>query len=180
MKVNSIIKMSQANGPGKRGVVWVQGCNRHCDGCFNQDAQPFNGNKELSSAGILNEFDLKTIEGITVSGGEPFEQADELKQLLKAAKQRNLNTMAYSGYTYKELYAAHKDVLEFCDYLVDGPYEKEKPSKCRWAGSGNQRFLKLKDGKIVKDLTECEEYSQTAEITIDKTGNLIITGFINE
>lgn len=180
MIINSIIKVSQANGPGKRGVVWVQGCNRHCDGCFNLQAQTQNGGKEMNFTDIMNEFDLQEIEGITVSGGEPFEQAEELRLLLKAARQQKLNTMAYSGYTYKELYAAHKDVLEFCDYLVDGPYEKEKPSKCRWAGSGNQRFLKLKDGKIVKDLTECEEYSQTAEITIDKTGNLIITGFIND
>lgn len=180
MRINSILKVSEANGPGKRGVVWVQGCSRHCEGCFNVETQSFSGGTEMDCESILNQFDLNTIQGLTVSGGEPFEQAEELKQLLKAAKQKNLNTLVYSGYKFDELSCNYSDVLLFCDYLIDGPYQKGNQSKCRWAGSGNQRFLELKGGQILNDLTECEEYSQTAEITIDETGNMIITGFLSE
>ncbi len=174
------MKVSEANGPGKRGVVWVQGCRRNCEGCFNKSAQPYEGGKIMNVSSILKHFSVEEINGITVSGGEPFDQADDLKELLIMAKSLNLNTLVYSGYSYKELYECKKDVLCYCDYLIDGPYIKDNPSKCRWAGSGNQKFLELKNGEIINELTECGEYSQTAEIIIDETGNIVITGFIDE
>ena len=178
MKINSILKFSEANGPGKRGVIWVQGCGRKCDGCFNPKTQNYSGGTEMQVSSIIKEFNLAQINGITVSGGEPFDQADELKKLLILAKKNNLNTLVYSGYTYKELSLCNRDVLRFCDYLIDGPYKKDIPSKCRWAGSGNQRFLELANGEIKNDLTECDEYSKTAEITIDEAGNVTVTGFL--
>ena len=180
MRINSIVKESEANGPGKRGVVWVQGCSRHCEGCFNLETQSHSGGKEMDIQTILAEFDLDKIEGLTVSGGEPFEQPEELKELLKAAKQKNLNTLVYTGYKYNKILCNHRDILLLCNYLIDGEYDKNIPSKCRWAGSGNQRFLQLENAEIVQDLTECEQYSQTAEITIDDSGNVTVTGFINE
>lgn len=178
MRINSILKVSEANGPGKRGVVWVQGCGRKCEGCFNPKTQSYSGGKEMQVSSILRGFNLEEISGITVSGGEPFDQAEELKELLELAKKNNLNTLVYSGYTYKELSLSKRDVLNYCDYLIDGPYKKDIPSKCRWAGSGNQRFLELEKGEIKKDLTESDEYSKTAEIIIDETGNITVTGFL--
>ncbi len=180
MRINSILKESEANGPGKRGVVWVQGCSRHCEGCFNPETQSYSSGIEMDCESIMAEFDLNKIQGLTVSGGEPFEQPEELEKLLKAAKEKNLNTLVYTGYKYNEILFNHRDILLLCNYMIDGAYEKDIPSKCRWAGSGNQRFLQLKNGEIEKDLTECEQYSQTAEITIDETGNIIVTGFIDE
>lgn len=178
MRINSILRVSQANGPGTRCVVWVQGCSKNCEGCFNKQAKESSLGKEMQVSSILKEFNLEEIDGITISGGEPFEQAEELKELLKIAKEKNLNTLVYSGLTYQELNAKYKDVLAYCDYLIDGPFIKNIPSRCKWAGSGNQRFLELKEGKIVKDLTDCEEFSRTAEIIIDKTGKVTVTGFI--
>lgn len=180
MIVNSILKISEANGPGRRGVVWVQGCKRNCEGCFNKETQPYKGGKKMQVSSIIKKFNIEEIDGITVSGGEPFDQKDELKALLKLVKESGLNTLVYSGYTYEELYVFAEDVLQYCDYLIDGPYMKDISSKCRWAGSGNQRFLELENGKIKNNLTESEKFSQTAEITIDDTGNVIITGFIDE
>ena len=177
MKINSILKLSEANGPGKRGVVWVQGCGRNCKGCFNPKAQSYSGGIEMQVSSIIKEFNLEQIEGITVRGGEPFDQPEELKKLLELAKKNNLNTLVYSGYTYEELCKKNRDVLCFCNYLIDGPYKKDIPSKCKWAGSGNQRFLELENGEIKSDLTDCEEYSKTAEIIIDEQGNITVTGF---
>lgn len=180
MKINSILDVSEANGPGKRGVVWVQGCSRNCEGCFNKGTQEEYSGIEMNPASILKIMNLRKIEGITVSGGEPFAQSSELKKLLIMAKSIGLNTLVYSGYTYNELSKNSMDVLRLCDYLIDGPYMKDIPSKCRWAGSGNQRFLELSDGLIKNDLTENEQYSQTAEILINDKGDITITGFINE
>ncbi|MCQ2584702.1 MAG: radical SAM protein [Treponema sp.] len=180
MRINSILEFSEANGPGKRGVVWVQGCSRQCEGCFNPQTQDFEGGVEKNPESVLQQFDLSKIQGLTVSGGEPFSQKEELLSLLKQAKSKGLNTLVYSGFTYEELFDFASDALEYCDYLIDGPYKKNIPSKCRWAGSGNQRFLELKNGKIVNDLTESDAFSQTAEIIIEENGNVVITGFIKE
>lgn len=178
MRINTILKESISNGPGKRGVVWVQGCDKACKGCFNQEAQSYCGGYEMSPEEILKEFDLNKIEGLTVSGGEPFDQREELKKLLTLAEEKQLNTLVYSGYVYEQLLSNNFEVLRHCNYIIDGPYMKDKPSKCRWAGSGNQRFLQLKDGHIEKNLTESEDYSQTAEIFIEESGNITITGFL--
>lgn len=180
MKINSILKVSEANGPGKRGVVWVQGCLQRCEGCFNPEAQDFCGGKDLSVKEIIKEFSINEIEGITVSGGEPFEQAEELLLLLQNTKALGLNTLVYSGYTFDYLYKEKKDVLYFCDFLIDGPFKQNIPSNCKWAGSGNQHFYKLENGMIKEDLTNAEEYSKTAEIIIDATGNILITGFLEK
>lgn len=178
MRVNSILPESKVNGPGNRAVVWVQGCNMNCEGCFNSTACSHNGGMELSIEQIFKQINSSVITGITVSGGEPFDQSLELEKLLKLAKANRLNTLVYSGYLYEKLYIEHNSTLMLCDYLIDGPYMKEIPSKCKWAGSGNQRFLELCNGQIVNNLTEKEEYSQNAEIVIDKTGNITVTGFI--
>lgn len=180
MRINSILKKSEANGPGKRGVIWVQGCRRNCEGCFNKETQPYEGGKKMKVSSIIKQFELNDLDGITISGGEPFDQAEDLKNLLTEFKKKEINTLVYTGYTYEQLQLNYSDILCLCDYLIDGPYIKTMPSKCRWAGSGNQRFLKLENGKIKKDLTDCEEYSQTAEIIIDESGNITITGFIEE
>ena len=178
MRINSILRESKVNGPGKRGVVWVQGCSQHCKGCFNQAACTQDEGIELSPLQIISQFDYEQIEGLTVSGGEPFDQSRELKELLTLAKERGLNTLVYSGYLYEKLLAEHKDVLELCDYLIDGPFMQDIPSECKWAGSGNQRFLQLQAGFIVNNLTDREDYSQNAEIIIEESGNITITGFI--
>ena len=62
MRINSILKESEANGPGKRGVVWVQGCSRHCKGCFNPETQSYSGGIEMDCESIMAEFDLIIIK----------------------------------------------------------------------------------------------------------------------
>lgn len=178
MRINSIVRESKVNGPGNRGVIWVQGCSQHCKGCFNQAACVQDEGLELTPLQIISQFDYEQIEGLTVSGGEPFDQSEELKELLILAKERDLNTLVYSGYLYEKLLAEHKDLLELCDYIIDGPYMKDIPSICKYAGSGNQRFLQLISGFAVNDLTKSENYSQDAEIIIEESGNITITGFI--
>lgn len=178
MLINSILPESKVNGLGNRAVVWVQGCSMNCEGCFNNSAHSYTGGTELTAEQIFMQLDCSVITGITVSGGEPFEQSFELEKLLKLAKANKLNTLVYTGYSFEKLCIEHNSTLKLCDYLIDGPYMKNIPSKCKWAGSGNQRFLKLVDGQIVNNLTENEEYSRSAEIMIDAAGKITVTGFI--
>jgi anaerobic ribonucleoside-triphosphate reductase activating protein len=176
VRIHRILACSKANGPGSRFVVWVQGCNRHCSGCFNPDAQPSGGGSEMDITTILSGIDPECVSGLTVSGGEPFEQPEALKDLLQAARNRGLNTLVYTGYTWEELWARREPALQFCDYLIDGPYEQGNPPRCGWSGSGNQRFLVLCDGVITEDRTERESCAETGEIYISEDGTVISTG----
>jgi anaerobic ribonucleoside-triphosphate reductase activating protein len=179
MKIHSILDCSCSNGPGSRFVVWVQGCSRHCEGCFNPGTQPFTGGTEMSCSRILAGVDKKKVTGLTVSGGEPFEQDEELAVLLCSAKEMGLSTLAYTGFTWEELTKKKSEALKFCDYLIDGAFEKDNPSLCRWAGSGNQRFLMLHDGRIAADMTCSDTFCETGEIIIEENGTVVTTGFLN-
>ncbi len=129
---------------------------------------------ELVRLALRQQYD-----GISVSGGEPFYQDDELSQLLDECRWYGLNTLVYTGYTYEELAAAGKRALRHCDYLIDGEYRREIPSRCRWAGSGNQRFLRLQDGKLIADLTALQDNSTDSEIFIGTDGTITLTGFMD-
>ena len=88
------------------------------------------------------------LDGITLTGGEPFEQPDACRILADAAHARGLNVWAYSGYTFEQLCAVpeKRRLLEACDVLVDGPFLLEERSlELRFRGSKNQRVLKVSE-----------------------------------
>lgn len=187
MLIHDIVRSSAANGPGNRFVVWVQGCSRRCRGCFNPAAQPFPGaGCDITISQIMSSVP-DAVEGITVSGGEPFEQPEELLHLVRAAGSHNLSVLIYTGYTYEELTNGFSgttqdvihDVLEHTDYLIDGPYVREIPSQNKWAGSGNQRFLLLSGGAVVADLAEKPDNWVIGELTINKQGMVTATGIVD-
>jgi len=187
MLIHDVLRSSTANGPGDRFVVWVQGCSRRCPGCFNPVAQPFPGTGyDITIPQIMNGIP-DAVEGITISGGEPFEQPEELLRLVRAARDRKLSVLIYTGYTYEELMNSFSgmkrelmhDVLKHTDYLIDGPYVRENPSRNKWAGSGNQRFLLLSEGIVVADLTEKPDNWIIGELIINKKGTVTTTGILD-
>ena len=180
--VHDIIPVSRVNGPGERFVIWTRGCRRRCPGCFNRATHARGASSggdffpaRLSVREILSRVPAGKVMGITVSGGEPFEQARELRRLLAAARQAGLHTLVYSGYTYEELRKKYYACLLCIDILIDGPYSRDIPQTSPWAGSGNQRILCLGEGKvIVWDTVFCG--SPRGEVFIDKTGGIRVTG----
>jgi anaerobic ribonucleoside-triphosphate reductase activating protein len=200
MLIHAIVPVSRANGPGERFVLWVQGCRRGCRGCFNpaaharepavtqkwkkppRAAPPQKSVNEIifpawmSAGEIISYIPRGRVSGITVSGGEPFEQPEELGRLLAAARLMGLHTLVYSGYTYEELRRAGKTLLRKIDILIDGPYMREVPQTEAWAGSGNQRVLSLRNGEIIVRDSSLQERAALAEIHIDKKGCLTATG----
>lgn len=177
INIHSVIPLSRINGPGNRMVVFFQGCDRMCHGCFNPNTHPFNTVKLLSPDDIFKLYLTRDIEGITISGGEPFLQPEGLYALLKMARETyGLHTVVYTGFTYKELKerSACLSCLEFIDVLIDGRYEESKKERTLLArGSTNQRLHFFSSRYNRKDF-----YMQgKVEVIIGRDGTVTKTGF---
>ncbi len=133
-------------GPGTRGILWVRGCQRRCRGCIAEpilDAPTDAGTPVSQLAQRILAW--PGIDGVTFSGGEPFEQAEALATLCEMLRrQRDLSLMSYSGFTLTELHS-HPDswvqrLLGELDILVDGPFVQGRQGDFLWRGSSNQRI----------------------------------------
>ena len=103
---------SIVDGPGFRYVVFVQGCPHHCPGCHNPQSHPFEGGTPRTAAELFAEFSQNPLlSGITLSGGEPFCQAEALCELASLVKQAGKTVVAYSGYTLEQLLEKAKDEI---------------------------------------------------------------------
>ena len=157
-------------GPGIRLGVWVNGCKRRCKGCVSQRLQAFDPRNEVDIEEYFDGFDLTMADGVTVSGGEPFEQPEELYRLVGYFRKRGIHDiLIYTGYTIEELRAKNNadinGTLELIDVLIDGPYMIEQDSgKGNLKGSDNQRVLFLngdlreKYAAFYRDEREMQEF----------------------
>lgn len=153
MKIAGVMHESIVDGPGVRFVVFAQGCPHRCPGCHNPETWPRGGGEEWSVRDLFRIIRKAPdyVQGLTLSGGEPFLQAGEMADLAALARKRNLSVATYTGYVYDDLLEmAAKDadisrLLEETDILVDGPFvEKMKDISLRFRGSANQRVIDLK------------------------------------
>ena len=140
---------SITDGPGLRYVIFTQGCPHYCPGCHNPESHSFTDGYLVEEEKVIEEI-LKNplLDGVTLSGGEPFMQASELARVAKAVKEKKLSVIVYSGYTFEELISLSKerkgytDLLTFTDVLIDGRFEIDKKSMdLRFRGSRNQRAI---------------------------------------
>ncbi len=138
-------------GPGERYVIWVQGCKKRCNGCINPEGQDENGGHERNAEDILEDICSKrNLTGITISGGEPFLQAEEIRRLLRLVKSKTgLDVMLYSGYTYEELLKIYgslaEDIFALTDIFIDGEYVEELNNNSMYRGSDNQKIYFFTD-----------------------------------
>ena len=149
MRIAGIVNDSIVDGPGLRLAIFAQGCPHHCPGCHNPESHDFAGGSDMDTEEIIARMDANPLlDGITLTGGEPFEQPEACRILADAAHARGLNVWAYSGYTFEQLCAVpeKRRLLEACDVLVDGPFLLEERSlDLRFRGSKNQRVLKVSE-----------------------------------
>lgn len=149
VRIAGIVKESIVDGPGIRFVVFAQGCPHHCEGCHNPATHDFNGGNLVDIETIINEMKKNPLlDGITLSGGEPFEQPKGFCELAKRSKELGYHVMAYTGYTYETLMQKKDEqrllLLENTDLLVDGKFEAEKKSlMLKFRGSKNQRIIDM-------------------------------------
>ncbi len=145
MKIYMKTKQSTALGPYNRYILWVQGCNRYCKGCIAKDSWDMSGGTEIAVSELENEIlSTENIEGITISGGEPFLQAEELCTLLKAVKaNRDLGVIVYTGYKFAEI--KDNSLTALCDLIIDGEYIDELNDNLSLRGSSNQNIIEITD-----------------------------------
>jgi len=152
LRLAGVIRESIVDGPGIRMTVFTQGCPHQCKGCHNEQTWDFSGGYESSTERILEEAQKDPIlRGLTFSGGEPFAQAENMAILAKEAKKLGYDIFCYTGYTFEKLYSEfenhpeYKELLSYCDWLVDGPFVLEKRSlMTKFRGSTNQCILDVK------------------------------------
>ena len=150
IRINGIVNDSIVDGPGLRLTVFVQGCPHRCPGCHNPETHDPKGGRPTDTEDILRLMkENPLLDGLTLSGGEPFEQPEACLELAKAAKDRGLGVWIYSGYSYETLLkikkAAIKGLLDTCDVLADGPFLlAERSLELDFRGSRNQRLIDLK------------------------------------
>lgn len=161
LRIAGINKESIVDGPGIRLVIYTQGCKHNCVGCHNPETHSFNGGELISIDEILKLIkENPLLDGVTFSGGEPFEQAEELAELSKEVKKQGLNIITYTGYTFEEIMdkidikLGWKKLLYITDYLIDGKFDiSRKSMELKFRGSLNQRIIDVKEtldtGKIV-------------------------------
>lgn len=185
LPIATFLPVTEAEGPGRRAALWVQGCSIRCPGCCNPHLFPAEGGREVTADALLNELRaVRTeIEGITFLGGEPFEQAAGLAELARGAHGLGLSVMIFTGYTLEELRSrasAEIDaLLAETDLLVDGRYQAEHPERSRrWAGSTNQRFHFLTSRYAPGiELLSPAVPERTVEARIGPDGQLLLTGW---
>jgi len=158
LQISGMVKQSIVDGSGLRFVLFVQGCPHLCPNCHNPNTHPFDGGYTMSADEIFAEIQKNPlISGVTLSGGEPFCQAEALVPVAENVKQLGKNIWIYSGYTFEELAEMSKAtpaigaLLALCDVLVDGRYvHEQRDLTLFFRGSKNQRVLQLENGRIEK------------------------------
>ena len=141
-------------GPGKRLGIWLQGCSIGCKGCVSQDTWERDPGREMTVAHLLSWCRKTTagnFDGVTISGGEPFDQPAALAELLdglskwRAHSKLDFDILSYSGYPLATLKRKHAMILNKLDALIPEPYIDAKPLTHIWRGSSNQTLELLSE-----------------------------------
>lgn len=147
MLIDQILYPVESLGPGKRIAIWVVGCTHQCEGCSNPelweagDQQPITPVQLFSAISqIATQF---PVDGITITGGEPMNQAEDILELVRLLKSITNDILVFTGYLHEQLLQSdvRRAVLDEIAVLVDGPYVKELNSNLPMKGSSNQQIL---------------------------------------
>ncbi len=160
IRVAGIVEESVVDGPGIRFVIFTQGCRHNCVGCHNRHTHSFHAGELISIEGIIQRVGVNPLlDGVTLSGGEPFEQAEALSRLAMALKKLGHNIITYTGYTYEHIVEKSDKMegwmalLHHTDILIDGPFEIEKKNlNLRFRGSENQRIIDVQKTQLNKNI----------------------------
>ncbi len=193
MLLHAFIPASRANGPGLRTVIYFQGCSLNCAGCWNPNSHKFRGaDVETASVVAQAEAGLRSsaIAGVTFSGGEPMQQAQDLVELVRGirAVAPRLSFGMFTGYCEAELAAGEyvtryrattaekrrlwNIIRDHLDFAIMGRYNRTQPGTEPLRTSKNQRLVLFSSRHMEEDFNE-----QVVEVSIDTAGNAIVTGF---
>lgn len=178
LRLAHVVERSWIYGPGCRYVVWLQGCSIRCPGCWNQDLWPRDGGRDVAVRDLLEWIvAVPDIEGVTILGGEPLDQADALVDFVEQLQQRNLSVFLYTGFELTELAGNARSCFEKSDIVVTGRYLAAlRDESLAWRGSANQTVHfptpKYRDVEMGQ--------GQPVEIQFDVEGALTVLGYPDE
>lgn len=177
LRIAGIEPESYVDGPGIRLTVFTQGCHHHCPGCHNPQTHDFAGGHFIDREEILQMIEENPLlDGVTFSGGDPMEQSMALIPLAREIKERGMNLVIFTGYTYErlmELIPERPEMLEllsFADILIDGPFIMAKRSlEIKFRGSTNQRIIDVQQsltmGHVVLHQIQLDEMEAQKALT---------------
>lgn len=145
IRIAGLVPESYVDGDGIRFAIFMQGCLRNCEGCHNPDTHALDGGRLIDTDEIITAVKKNPLlDGITLTGGEPFLQIDAANELARAAKNFGLSVWCYTGYTFEELPVDAASLLENVDVLIDGAFvESLRDLELQFRGSRNQRIIDL-------------------------------------
>lgn len=192
LRVSRFLPATAAEGPGVRAALWVQGCSVRCPGCFNPQMWAARGGAMTDAAAAADDWVAAArsagAAGITLLGGEPFDQADAVADVAESFRVAGLSVMSFSGYPLERLreLARHRDdiarLLEATDLLCDGPYLREHPDARRpWIGSTNQgiRALSERYAERVRHIAR-NGGRDSLEVRISSDGTVAVNGWADD
>ncbi|MCL2079203.1 MAG: radical SAM protein [Oscillospiraceae bacterium] len=149
MRIDRIIYPITSLGPGDRLVIWTVGCSKHCYKCANPELWEHNVENEIAVEELVNaiktSLDNQIIDGVTITGGDPLEQYEELSRLLPLLFEITDDILVFTGYTKKQAEAIMPSdtwevIKKYTAVLIDGKYIDElNDNKCPLRGSSNQQ-----------------------------------------
>jgi len=167
-------------GPGRRAGIWFQGCTIGCEGCMSRDTwDPGSGHSmdvgDVCDIVMAARSD-EGLDGVTISGGEPFQQPQGLRSLCAELRRRwpDVDILAYSGYPLGRLRRAHPGILELLDALVAEPFIAGRPTEARWQGSSNQELTILSGQAEVQYATALDVPGSRLQVTVDEEGVRVV------
>ena len=166
MRIAGVVNDSIVDGPGLRLAVFAQGCPHHCPGCHNPQTHDFDGGEVADTEEIIEKM-IKNplLDGVTLTGGEPFCQPEACTEIARAAHAAGLNVWSYTGYTFEHLLKEgtepQRALLRELDVLVDGPFLLARRTlNCRFRGSNNQRLILVRESLDAGRTIELELQSE--------------------
>ncbi|MEV0902131.1 4Fe-4S cluster-binding domain-containing protein [Actinoplanes sp. NPDC049802] len=179
VRVAHFLDRTTAEGPGERSAIWVQGCSIRCAGCFNPHLFGTRGGTPTTPRSLVERVVAAGTSGVTLLGGEPFEQAAGLAAVAAGVRRAGLTVMTFTGYEYAYLRgledAAVAALLAATDLLVAGPFRQDLLDHERpWVGSTNQESLHL-TGR----LTEVAGPDRL-EVTVSAAGDIAVNGWADD
>lgn len=193
LRWSRFLPATEAEGPGQRAALWVQGCAVRCPACFNPQlwaaAGAATGDPELLAEDWVAHARDAGSRGITLLGGEPFDQAGPLAIVASAFREAGLGVMSFSGYRYEDLLEWGRerndirDLLAATDLLCDGPYLRDRPDAMRpWIGSTNQgiRALNERYAAEVRSIIAARHSTDRLEVRIDADGLVSVNGWADD
>ncbi len=182
LNIYKFLPVSEVEGPGKRACIWVQGCSIQCKNCALPQTWSKDRGQKISVDELAEKIiDIGEIEGVTFTGGEPFDQAKALFKLALKLKEAGLSIITFTGYKIEDIQNSKKeswhDLLSVTDILIDSPYIHEKSDFSRpLVGSSNQRYHFLSGRYSKNDLSS---NSERIEVRIQEDGKISVNGQID-